>query len=341
MVNRADLAAVEAFVRVAEAGSFRAAALALSSPASTLSVQVGRLERRLGARLFDRTTRRVALTDEGRRYFERVRGALAAVAEAEAEVASGGEARGLLRVAAPVEWGQAVFGRVLGRYASSFPGVSVEVELRGDFVDPVRDGFDVVVQAEPAPSASLVAKKLGAPMKYRLLASPAYLAERGTPERPRDLARHACVVMGARHAPGRWQLGARAAIVHRRPSANSWALCRDLALLGAGIAKLPDYLGAPALAAGTLVEVLAAYAPPPEQMFAVYARSALVPARLRGFVVALKELLDVWPGCLFRPPPAEASGPSRPSQPSRPSRPSRTPQRAANGRPSPLSERAS
>ncbi|MGA9526047.1 MAG: LysR family transcriptional regulator [Myxococcaceae bacterium] len=299
-MNRTDFASIEAFARVAETGSFRAAALALSIPASTVSVQVSRLEARLGTKLLERTTRRIALTDEGRSYLELVRPALDVMLEAERTFSGQtGQLRGRLRVAAPVEWGQAVLGHILGGYARQHPEVGVEVHLTEERVDPVRDGFDVVVQIHPASSTSLVAKKLGAPMKQRLVASPLYVAERGTPKHPRDLARHACLVMGPPRAQTRWHLG-RHSIVHRHATANSGSVCRDLAVAGCGIAKLPDYLGAPSLADGSLVEVLERFAPAPEQLHAVYPRSPFVPARLRTFVTALQAHLDVWPGCLFR-----------------------------------------
>ncbi|NUP10125.1 MAG: LysR family transcriptional regulator [Polyangiaceae bacterium] len=308
-MNRADFSAIETFVRVAEAGSFRRASVVLSAPASTVSVHVTRLEERLGTKLLERTTRRVSLTDEGRRFYEQVRIGLEAVIEAERSIASGaGDNRGRLRVAAPVEWGQTVLGRVFDVYVQSFPEVELEVILSEDASDPLRDGFDLVVQTEPPSSTSLTAKKLGKPMAYRLLASPAYLSKNAPPEHPRDLARHACIVMGTRSAQARWQLGARASFVHRHTTANSWTLCRDLAVAGRGIAKLPDYLGAPALAEGSLAEVLDAFRPPPEQLYAVYAKNRHAPARLRGFVAALSEHLSVWPGCLFKRP---ATDPTR------------------------------
>ncbi|UQA59851.1 LysR family transcriptional regulator [Polyangium aurulentum] len=312
MNSRPDFAAIEAFARVAETGSFRAAALALSAPVSTVSVQVRRLERRLGARLLERTTRRVRLTEEGREYLEKVHAGLDAIAEAERTVSSrGSEARGRLHVAAPVEFGQAVLGRVLGRYAKEHPGVAVDVELVSERVDPVRDGFDVVIEAEPCDSASLVARKLGAPSRRRLVASAEYLARHGVPAHPRELARHTCLVMGTRREAVTWRFtrgGTKLSIVHRHATANSWALLRDLTVAGCGICCLPDYLAAPAISDGKVEEVLAAYAMPAEQMYAVYPRSQHVPARLSTFVAVLRDFLEVWPGCLPKPPPRTSAG---------------------------------
>ncbi|MCY1060095.1 LysR family transcriptional regulator [Nannocystis sp. SCPEA4] len=307
MNSRPDFAAIEAFVRVAETGSFRAAALALAAPVSTVSVQVSRLEERLGTRLFERTTRRVRLTDEGERYFEQVRAGLDVVTEAERAVAERrGEARGRLRVAAPSGFGEGVLGRMLGPFTQEHPHVDVEIELAAGQLDPLRDGFDVVIQAEPAASASLVARKLGAPTKYRLVASREYLARRGTPAHPRDLAKHVCLVMGTRREATTWRFvrgASRPAIVHRHATANSWPLIRDLAAAGCGIARLPEYLAAPAISEGRVVPVLDDYCPAVEQMYAVYARGRHVPARLSSFVAALQRFLAVWPGCLPPPPP--------------------------------------
>ncbi|MFY0540672.1 LysR family transcriptional regulator [Nannocystis pusilla] len=306
MNSRPDFAAIEAFVRVAETGSFRAAALALAAPVSTVSVQVSRLEERLGTRLFERTTRRVRLTDEGQRYFEQVRTGLDVVTEAERTIAEArGEARGRLRIAAPSGFGEGVLGRVLGRFTQEHPHVDVEIELAAGQLDPLRDGFDVVIQSEPPASASLVARKLGAPAKYRMVASAEYLARRGTPAHPRELAKHVCLVMGTRREATTWRFSkgsARAAIVHRHATANSWPLIRDLAVSGCGIARLPEYMAAPAISEGRVVSVLEDYCPAVEQMYAVYARSRHVPARLSSFVGALQRFLSVWPGCLPKPP---------------------------------------
>ena len=312
MNSRPDFAAIQAFATVADTGSFRAAAQTLSAPVSTVSIQVSRLEDRLGTKLLERTTRKVSLTEEGRAYFEQVRGALDVMIEAEHAVAGRThEARGSLRIAAPSEFGQAVLGKVLSRYMLEYPEVNLEIELSGERRDPWRDGFDVVIQTEPAESVLLVARKLGSPMKYRVLASPSYLARRGRPSHPADLSKHRCLTMGARHTANVWRFvkGAKTStIVHRHATANSWALLRDLAIAGCGIARLPDYLAAPAIAEGKVEAVLDDFSPRPEQLFAVYAKSRQVPLRTTGFVEMLRQFLDVWPGCLTKEHPRRRVG---------------------------------
>jgi DNA-binding transcriptional LysR family regulator len=286
-----DFVAVAAFVRVAEAGSFRAAAASLAAPPSTISVQVSRLEERLGVKLFDRSTRRVALTDEGRRYFDGVRAAVEAVAEADRTLtAPAARLRGTLRVAAPVELGRALLGTVLAKYAREAPEVECQVELADADVDPVRDGFDIVLRVDPSDTTTLVARKLGVPTRSRLFASPAYLAARGVPRHPRELAQHACLVVGTRGAATTWRFGGKASgfvLVHRRPVANDWRVVCDLTVQGCGIARLPDYLGLPEQAKGRLTPVLEAFAPPPEQLHAVYARARHVPPRVQRVVEVL------------------------------------------------------
>lgn len=170
----------------------------------------------------------------------------------------------------------------------------------------MRDGFDVVLEVEPCDSASLVARKLGAPSRRRLVASADYLARHGAPAHPRELARHTCLVMGTRREATTWRFtrgGTKLSIVHRHATANGWALLRDLAVAGGGICCLPDYLAAPAISEGKVEEVLAAYAMPAEQRYAVYPRGRHVPARLSSFVAALRDFLEVWPGCLPTPSP--------------------------------------
>ncbi|AKU93911.1 Transcriptional regulator, LysR family [Labilithrix luteola] len=304
-MNKPDFAAAIAFAKVAEVGSFRVAATALSSPASTVSVQVRRLEERLGTTLLERTTRRVSLTEEGRVYFEQIRNALDVMEEAERSVSGrASKAGGKIRLGAPVDFGQAAVGKVLAQFVVEHPNVQVETELTNERLDPVRDGFDLVIQTDPPNSASLVAKKLGVPTRQRTVASPAYLEREGTPRHPRELSKHTCIVMGTRQSPATWRFsraGSGDTIVHRQATANAWALVRDLAVAGCGVARLPEYLALPEIGQGSLVAVLEAFPAPPEQMFAVYAKSRHVPMSVQAFVKALKEFLDVWPGCLLRP----------------------------------------
>jgi DNA-binding transcriptional LysR family regulator len=188
-----DLNDVATFVRVAQGGGFTAAAKGLGVPKSTVSRAVARLEGALGVRLVHRSTRALALTDAGRAYYERVRGAVAGLADASADVVDmGTEPRGTIRVTAPVDLGQLLLAGVIARFVEKYPQVRFEVSLTGRVVDLVGEGFDMAVRASPMQDSSLVVRKLGS-ADLGLYASRAYLRAHGTPARVADLADHAFV----------------------------------------------------------------------------------------------------------------------------------------------------
>jgi DNA-binding transcriptional LysR family regulator len=188
--NGVDLNDVATFVRVAQGGGFTAAAKGLGVPKSTVSRAVARLEGALGVRLVHRTTRALALTDAGRSYYERVRGAVAGLADASADVVDmGTEPRGTIRITAPVDLGQMLLADVIARFVEKYPQVRFEVSLTGRVVDLVGEGFDMAVRATPLHDSSLVVRKLGS-ADLGLYASRAYLRARGTPGRVADLAGH-------------------------------------------------------------------------------------------------------------------------------------------------------
>ncbi|HEX8795577.1 MAG TPA: LysR family transcriptional regulator [Polyangiaceae bacterium] len=188
-----DLNDVATFVRVAQGGGFTAAAKGLGVPKSTVSRAVARLEGALGVRLVHRTTRALALTDAGRAYYERVRGAVAGLADASADVVDmGTEPRGTIRVTAPVDLGQMLLADVIARFVEKYPQVRFEVSLTARVVDLVGEGFDMAIRASPLNDSSLVARRLGA-ADLGLFAARAYLKVHGTPQRAAELAGHAFV----------------------------------------------------------------------------------------------------------------------------------------------------
>jgi DNA-binding transcriptional LysR family regulator len=193
-MNGIDLNDVAAFVRVAEGGGFTAAAKVLGVPKSTVSRALTRLEGTLGVRLVQRTSRALALTDAGRAYYDRVRDAVAGVAEATADVVDlGAEPRGTIRITAPPDLGQLLIAGVTARFLEKYPQVRIEVSLTSRVVDLVAEGFDLAVRASPLADSSLVARKLGA-ADLGLFASRAYLKKRGTPATVADLASHDFVI---------------------------------------------------------------------------------------------------------------------------------------------------
>ncbi len=196
-MNGIDLNDVAAFVRVAEDGGFTAAARSLRVPKSTVSRALTRLERALDVRLVQRTTRSFALTDAGRAYYERVRGAVAQVAEASADAADRSDSpRGTIRITAPVDLGEAFLAAAIVAFVEQHPDVHFDVSLTARVVDLVAEGFDLALRASPMADSSLVVRKIG-PAHMGLFASPAYLERKGTPASVEDLTGHDFVLFRA------------------------------------------------------------------------------------------------------------------------------------------------
>jgi DNA-binding transcriptional LysR family regulator len=237
-----DFNDVVTFVRVAEGSGLTPAARALGVPKSTVSRSLARLERRLGVRLVQRTTRALALTDAGRAYYERVRGAVAGVLDATADVVDmGQEARGTIRITAPADLGSALLAEVVARFSETYRDVRFEVVLTQRVVDLVAEGFDLALRVAPLTDSSLVARKVGA-ADGGLFASPEYLAKRGTPSKVADLAAHDVVRFRA-FGPRLVLQGPRGAeegiVVNGPVQADELLFVQRLVALGAGIGVLP------------------------------------------------------------------------------------------------------
>jgi DNA-binding transcriptional LysR family regulator len=290
---RADLNAALVFTRVVELKSFRAAARALGLPKSTVSAKVAQLEDRLGQRLLERTTRSLRLTEAGASYFQRAAPALDALHEAERILDDlKAEPSGRLRVTATVEGGQYLLAPVLSEYARRYPAVELEVLLTDRQVDLIGEGFDFALRAGELADSSLVARKLRLSGGLRLYASPSYLAQRGEPRRPEQLAKHDCLIMSSQSRPAVWRFQSQRKVmeinVRTRARANSFVVLRELAVAGLGIVRMPDYLGADAEAAGTLRPLLDRFAPTVSPLHAVYPSARHLSPKVR----ALIELLD-------------------------------------------------
>ncbi|MCE9670855.1 LysR substrate-binding domain-containing protein [Myxococcus stipitatus] len=287
-----DLVAV--FVRVVESRSFRAAARVLGMSKSTVSLKVARLEDVLGARLLERTTRTLRLTDVGAAYYEQVQPALSSLDEAERRVLdSRARPSGRLRVAMLFEPGQFLLGSIVSEYMRRHPAVQVDVELTDRYVDLVQEGFDVALRPGPLPDSSLVTRRLGTPGRLRLYASPAYLERRGRPRRPEDLSSHDCLVMSTKHPPTTWDfVRDRKPLrvqVRERMRVNSFVVLRELAVAGHGITRLPESFARAAVRAGTLRGVLDAWCPDPPEWHVLYPSTRNLSPRVRAFLEVLEE----------------------------------------------------
>lgn len=286
-----DLNEILVFARVVEAGSFVGAARALGMPKSTVSRRVSSLEERLGARLLQRTTRRLSLTDVGRTYYAHAARVVAEVEEADHAVTTLQEApRGLLRVTAPLNFG--FLGPIVASFLKRHPEVELELVCADRVVDLVQEAFDVAVRAGPLRDSMLIARGLGE-MESFAVASPALLRARGTPAEPADLEKADCVVFGAGSHRATWRLHRGeedvAVEVGARLVVNDFDLLEEAALAGLGIAMLPVYRCVQHLRAGRLERVLADWCSPATPLHAVYPSTRHLSPKVRAFLDHLRE----------------------------------------------------
>jgi DNA-binding transcriptional LysR family regulator len=262
MISAEHLKGITAFVQAADAGGFTLAAERLGLSKSGIAKSVARLEERLGVRLFNRTTRRFALTAEGQSFYEACARILAELESAEAALnAHRLQPRGRLRIDLPVVFGRRWVVPVLLGICARYPEVALEVSLTDRRVDPIEEGIDLVIRiGELDDSTTLIARRLGL-QQSALCASPAYLDKHGCPASLADLSAHSCIVFGrgGQTLPW-WFVDAKGepmakAVAGRLSFNHSDAIC-DAALAGQGVALLSTWLIADHLREGRLVQVL-------------------------------------------------------------------------------------
>ncbi len=256
-----DLEGLAIFATVAETRSFAGAAAALGLSKATVSKAVSRVERRLGARLFNRTSRRFALTDAGRMLAERAARILAEGEAAESEaLTQSATPRGVVRLAVPMSFGVTQIAPILPDFLATFPEVAIDLHLSDAVVDLIGEGFDLALRIATLMDSSLIARRLCAVARFTV-AAPAYLGRHGRPVHPRDLETHACFGYAYLPTPDVWRFTGRGGEqVSVRPSgplrANNGDAILPAVLAGLGIAVLPDFFVRDALAAGALEPVL-------------------------------------------------------------------------------------
>ncbi|GBD44224.1 HTH-type transcriptional regulator PgrR [bacterium HR40] len=282
------LEAMRSFVAVAECGGMTHAARRLGLAKSTVSKQIGELERRLGLALVNRNSRRLSLTPAGEAWLATCRRVLAEVEAGEGELAArSGLPRGRLRVSAPVSFSLLHLSPLVPQFLAAHPQIELELVLDDRHVDLVAEGFDLAVRIGRLPDSSLVARRLGEARTF-CVASPAYLARRGRPRHPRELIDHDCL----RYLNGRelqaWsfeQNGRRVVVpVRGRFIANNGDVLRDAALADFGIARLPSFLVARDLAAGRLEPLLEDWTTTGFGIYAVFPRHRPANPAVRAFV---------------------------------------------------------
>lgn len=282
------------FAAVVDCGGFSAAAQRLKVTKSAVSKQVSRLEERLGARLLNRTTRRLSLTEAGQAFHQHCLRILAEAEEAELAVSHlHASPRGLLRVSAPMSFGVRHLAPALCPFMARWPDLSLEMSYDDRLVDVLAEGFDVVVRITRLADSSLIARKL-APARRILVASPGYVAARGMPLHPADIAHHDSLLYTLQTTANTWPLvhgdGTRADItVSGRVSMNNGDALREAALAGLGIILTPTFIVGEDLAASRLVRVLPEWQAPEIGVYAVYPPGRHLSAKVRAFVDYLAE----------------------------------------------------
>jgi DNA-binding transcriptional LysR family regulator len=280
-----------AFVRTVDAGSFSAASRLIGSSQSAVSKSVARLERRLGVRLIQRSTRTLSLTAEGTAYYERVAPLLRAIEEAEDVVQVASEAKGLLRVSAPQEFGRLLIATWAPEFLARHPAVKLELNVTDRNVDIIREGYDLAIRMGALRDTELVSRKL-ADLHWILVASPAYLEKRGRPETIEDLRSHSCVRYLTAGRPWPFEFASGESVVpDGQFDTDDSGSIRQAALNAAGIAyqlrmTVTDYLKE-----GRLVEVLPHLAMPSLPAYALHAFGRQLPLRGRLFIDFLVEEL--------------------------------------------------
>jgi DNA-binding transcriptional LysR family regulator len=282
------LDAMNAFAKVVAAGSYAEAARRLGLTRSAVSKAVMELEQLLGARLLDRTTRRVTPTEAGSAYYERCVSILADVEETELQISRlHDEPRGILKINAPMSFGILHLGDAVAEFMRSYPELRIELVLNDRFIDPLEEGVDVTVRIGTLSDSSLIARRL-APARLALVASPDYLGRAGAPAEPGDLAQHKCLAYGHMASAHRWLLrhGSQPITVAFQAAlcSNNGEVLRAAAIAGNGIALLPTFLVGADIAAGRLVPVLADYPPLELGIFALYAPNRYLAAKTRVFI---------------------------------------------------------
>ena len=281
------LRAMQTFVAIVDSGSLTAAADALRLSGPTVVRLLAALEREVGVRLLNRTTRRSSLTDEGREYYERCRRVLAEVDAADAMLsARQAEPRGRLRITAPSAYGRLHIAPIAREFLRRYPNVEVELLLLDRVVDLIEEGIDAAVRIAHLPESSLVAVRVGE-VRRVVCAAPPYLRKHDPPLQPADLAAHRCIAYAGLVPDDMWTFGRKGEqriSVRSVLRTNQFDVALDACLAGLGCGQFLSYQVADQLQARTLRSVLDEFAPPPVPIQIVYPQARLLSPNVRAFV---------------------------------------------------------
>jgi DNA-binding transcriptional LysR family regulator len=291
-----DLNDIVVFTKVVETRSFTGAAELLGLPKSTVSRKLAQLEERLGVRLVQRTTRKLALTDIGEAYYQRCQRIVADVAAAEQLVTDmQATPRGRLRLTAPIDISSAYLGDIVAAFIAVHPEVNVEIEATDRIVDLIEDGFDLAVRFGPMPESTLIAVRLCG-INGILCAAPNYLARRGRPRTIEELDLHERVLFTPSSRVQTWSLiSGDSSYEFSRPAhfaSNNFSAVRDVVLAGGGIAVMSDFMVADDIRTGLLSHVMPEWVTRPNDVHAVYPARQNLPPRLALFLEHLTKSLN-------------------------------------------------
>ncbi len=295
-----SLSDIAVFVQVVDCGSFTAAAERLRLSKSVISKYVTRLEERLGARLLNRTTRRLSLTEVGRVFYERSRLGLQELEEAEAEVSRLQSApRGTLRINCPMSFGILHIAPALPDFLARHPDLSVDMSLDDRRVDLVQEGFDLAIRIGELPDSSLIARRL-APCRHVVCAAPGYFRRQGIPRTPEALRDHNAITFKYQESPNEWHFRSPQGSVIRVPVSgtiqmnNSLGL-REALLREAGVTLTPTFVVGDDIKSGRLQAVLREYAALEVSIYAVYPQRRHLSPKVRAFLDFMLERISERP----------------------------------------------
>lgn len=287
-----DLNDIAVFVKVAQFESFSRAAHALGMPVSTVSRKVSALEAELGVTLLQRTTRKLALTSQGRDYFNQCGEPLNLLFDAERVLTqTQKKPEGSLKISVPVVLGQDPFLEFISDFLKNYPRIKIDLFITNVFLDLIAENVDVAIRFGELKDSTLIAKRLGAQIRY-VVAAPTYLKGRKSPAKPEDLGVHQCVLLGEKNNEAEWELvnGRKHAKVHVSGpiSSRDFQSVSTFVYRGHGIGFLPSTYCNEKIKKGELIRLLPDWVSPRFDIHAVYPTRNFLPSRLHVFLEALK-----------------------------------------------------
>lgn len=285
------------FVQVVKAGGYASAARQLQSSVSAVSKHVTRLEKVLGARLLNRTTRNVSLTEAGSVYYERCVRILEAMEEARDAIPHpGNQPRGHLKVTAPVVFTNLFIVPLLPEFQARYPDVTLTIQPSDARVDLAEEGLDLAIRITASPPPNMIGRRIGKGYTITCCATPAYLKKHGTPQKPEDLAAHQCFAFSI--VQGEWRFRKDGQVqpvkVCSKLQVNNGEAMLKMAMMDMGITALVPFMVREHIAAGRLQAILQDYVMEPVMdVYAIYLPHRYIPAKLRVFVDFLAEKLEL------------------------------------------------